>query len=64
MKLNISFTSEGCKQKEVKIMQFRISTVTQMTIAKQQLCKHIPGVTLSTIQEHPSRGREPPNTHS
>jgi hypothetical protein len=38
--------------------------VTHMSIAKQRLGKHIPEVTLSTIEEHPLLGKGPINNHS
>jgi hypothetical protein len=38
--------------------------VTHMTIARQRLGKHIPGVTLSTIKGHPLLGNGSIDTHS
>jgi hypothetical protein len=38
--------------------------VTHMPIAKQRLSKHIPEVTLSTIEGHSLLGNEQINTHS
>jgi hypothetical protein len=39
------------------------SVVTHMLIARQRLGKHIPEVTLSTIEGHPLLGNGPINTH-
>jgi hypothetical protein len=41
-----------------------VDTETHMPIARQRLGKHIPEVTLSTIEGHPSLGNGPINTHS
>jgi hypothetical protein len=43
------------------ILSISQNIVTHMTIARQQLGKHNPGVTLSTKEGHPSLGNRPIN---
>jgi hypothetical protein len=42
----------------------QVTNMTHMTIARQRLGKHIPNVTLPTIEGHSLLGNEPINTHS
>jgi hypothetical protein len=45
-------------------MSVVVNIVTHMTIARQQLGKHIPEVTLSTIEGYALLGNGPINTYS
>jgi hypothetical protein len=45
-------------------MKIKNDIVTHMVIARQRRGKHIPGVTLATVEGLPLLGNEPKNTHS
>jgi hypothetical protein len=67
----VTTLEETTKKKNVEsfavvasVLDKRQHIVTYMPIARQRFGKHIPEVTLSTIEGHPLLGNEPLNTHS
>jgi hypothetical protein len=58
-KRRLSWSAERLVASGEGICHMNLDIVTHMTIARQRLSKHIPGVTLSTIGENPLLDNKP-----